>query len=118
VHFNDLADLYCVVLKRADGDTIVHAASENVLMKQVAVAIHRGFGFKGEPSSLTLSEARRFSPIADSLVRSHALSGDLAKHLLGWKPRGDSILKEVERAGLLEEYASRHKLPRTECKER
>jgi hypothetical protein len=81
-------------------------------------AIHRGFGFKGEPSSLTLSEARRFSPIADSLVRSHALFGDLAKHLLGWKPRGDSILKEVERAGFLEAYASRHKLPRTECKER
>jgi nucleoside-diphosphate-sugar epimerase len=83
VHFDDLADLYCVALKKAAAGTILHAASENFSVKELAMAIHRGLGFKGEPSSLLLSEARRFSPIADALTRSHALSGELAQ-TLGW----------------------------------
>src|SRR5437667_9080028 len=73
VHFDDLADLYCVALKRAGAGTILHGASENFSMKELATTIHRAMGFKGEPSSLSLEQARRFSPIADALIRSHAL---------------------------------------------
>jgi nucleoside-diphosphate-sugar epimerase len=115
VHFDDLADLYCVALKNAGAGTILHAASENFSMKELAATIHRGMGFKGEPSSLSLKDARRFSPIADALSRSHALSSELAR-TLGWRPSRDSIMKEVEQNAFESAFVSRLKLPRTECK--
>jgi nucleoside-diphosphate-sugar epimerase len=115
VHFDDLADLYCVALKRAGAGTILHGASENFSMKELATTIHRSMGFKGEPSSLSLEKARLFSPIADALIRSHALSSDLARSL-GWQPSGGSIMKEIERRVFENELVSRLKLPRTECK--
>lgn len=95
VHLDDLADLYSLALKKAASKTILHAASENFSMKELATTIHAGLGFKGEPSSLTLKEARRFSPIADALIQSHALSSDVAR-ALGWQPSRGSIMKEVE----------------------
>ena len=113
VHFDDLADLYCVALKKACARTILHGASENVATKQLAEAIHRGMGFKGDPSSLSLEEARRYIPIADALTRSHALSGDLAR-TLGWRPFRGSILNEVERHAAEIALASRHKQSGTE----
>ena len=91
---------------KAVAGTILHAASENFSMKELAAAINRGLGFKGEPSSLSLKEARRFSPIADNLTRSHALSGDLAR-TLGWKPSRDSIMKEVEHDAFVNAFVSR-----------
>ena len=63
MHFDDLADLYTLALKKAASSTILHAASENFSMKELVTTIHTGLGFKGEPLSLTLKEARRFSPI-------------------------------------------------------
>jgi len=113
VHFDDLADLYCVALKRTCAKTILHGASENFSMKELATTIHRSMGFKGEPSSLSLEQARRFSPIADVLIRSHALSGDLARSL-GWQPSRDSIMKDVEQHVSESVLASRLRLPRTE----
>jgi nucleoside-diphosphate-sugar epimerase len=115
VHFDDLADLYCVALKRAGAGTILHGASENFSMKELAMTIHRSMGFKGEPSSLSLEQARGFSPIADALIRSHALSGDLARSL-GWQPSRGSIMKEVEQSAFENVLVSRLGLPRTECK--
>jgi len=115
VHFDDLADLYCVALKKAGAGTILHAASENFSMKELAATIHRGLAFKGEPSSLSLKDARRFSPIADALTQSHALSGDLAR-TLGWRPYRESIMKEIEQRSFENAFASRLKLPSTECK--
>jgi hypothetical protein len=96
---------------------ILHAASENFSMKELAAAIHRGLGYKGEPSSLSLKDAQRFSPIAYNLRLSHALSVDLARSL-GWRPSRDSILKEIEHDSLVDAYVSKLKLPRSECKEK
>jgi nucleoside-diphosphate-sugar epimerase len=95
VHIADLADLYSLALKKAASRTILHATSENLSMKELVKTIHTGLGFKGEPSSLTLKEARRFSPIADALIQSHALSSDVAR-TLGWQPSRSSIMKEIE----------------------
>jgi nucleoside-diphosphate-sugar epimerase len=82
VHFDDLADLYCIALKKAAAGTILHAASENFSMKELAAAIHRGMGYKGEPSSLSLKDAQQFSPIAYNLTLSHALSETSLARLL------------------------------------
>jgi nucleoside-diphosphate-sugar epimerase len=115
VHFDDLADLYCVALKRGVAKTILHGASENFSMKELATTIHKSMGFKGEPSSLSIEQARRFSPMADALIRSHALSGDLARSL-GWQPSRSSIMKDVEQGVSENVFVSRLRLPRTECK--
>jgi nucleoside-diphosphate-sugar epimerase len=115
VHFDDLAALYCVALKKAGARTILHGASENVTPKQLAGAIHCGMGFKGDPSSLSFEEAKRYIPIAEELTRSHALSGDLAR-TLGWRPSQTSILNEVEQHAAEIAFASRHKQSRTECR--
>jgi nucleoside-diphosphate-sugar epimerase len=112
VHFDDLADLYSLALKKAASRTM-HAASENFSMKELVKTIHRGLGFKGEPSSLTLKEARRFSPIADALIQSHALSSEVAR-ALGWQPSRGSIMKEVEQKARENAFLSRVKLPRIE----
>lgn len=117
VHFDDLAALYCAALKKAGARTVLNGVRENVTTKQLAGAIHRGMGFKGDPSSLSLEEARRYIPIADQLTRSHALSGDLAR-TLGWRPSQGSILKDVEQHAAEMAFASRHKLSRTECRTR
>lgn len=115
VHFDDLADLYCLALKKAAGRTILHAASENFSMKELVSTIHTSLGFKGDASSLSLKDARRFSPIADALIQSHALSSDVAR-TLGWRPSRASIMKEVEQRAKENAFVSRMKLPRTECK--
>jgi nucleoside-diphosphate-sugar epimerase len=47
VHFDDLADLYSIALKRARAGTSLHASSENFSIKDLAAIIHRGLGFKG-----------------------------------------------------------------------
>jgi nucleoside-diphosphate-sugar epimerase len=117
VHFDDLAALYCVALKKAGAPTVIHGVSENVTAKQLAGAIHSGMRFTGEPSSLSLEEASRYIPIADELTRSHALSGALAK-THGWRPSQGSILKDVEQQAAEVAFASRHRLSRTQCRTR
>ena len=116
VHFDDLADLYCIALKKAHAGTILHATSENFTMNELATATHRGLGYKAEPSSLSRKEARRFRPIADNLTLSHALSGDLAR-TLGWKPSRNSIMKEIEHDAFVHAYSQGVDPPQTECQE-
>jgi nucleoside-diphosphate-sugar epimerase len=115
VYFDDLADLYCVALNKAVARTILHAATENFSMKELAEAIHRGLGLTGEASSVSLKDARRFVPAAERLTLSHALSCDYAR-TLGWNPSRDSIMKEVEQIAREDAFVSRLKMPRTECK--
>jgi len=63
VHLEDLAELYCLalILKKARRGMILHAAAKNSSMKELSTTVHRGMGFKGEPSSLSLQEAKRFT---------------------------------------------------------
>jgi nucleoside-diphosphate-sugar epimerase len=96
IHLEDLAALYCLALQKARNTCVVHAATENPSAKEVAASIHRAMRFKGEPKSLSLEEARRLTPIAENLTKSHALSADYAKSTLGWTPARDSILPAIE----------------------
>ena len=108
VHRDDLADLYCLALEKAGAGTLLNASSETFSIKELAEVIHRAFGFKGEPSSLSLDEARRVTPgtEADFLNCNRAISGDLAVRTVGWQPTRPSIMKEVEE--LVQLYKARH----------
>jgi nucleoside-diphosphate-sugar epimerase len=96
IHLEDLATLYCLALHKPQDASLVHAASENVSAKEIATTIHRAMRFRGEPKSISVEQARRLTPIADALTRSHALSADHAKSSLGWTPSHDSILRAIE----------------------
>jgi nucleoside-diphosphate-sugar epimerase len=117
VHVDDLADLYCVALKKATAGTILHAVSENISTQELVAAIHRGYEFKGEPSGISLKDARRTIPSAERFTYSHSLSGDRAR-ALGWIAARDSVLQEVERSARDAVLVSRFRLPRTECNEK
>jgi nucleoside-diphosphate-sugar epimerase len=96
VHFEDLADLFCFALQTMKPGLLLHAASQTFSMRQLAASIHQGFGFRGEPESLSIKEARKLTPFADSYMKNSAMSGDLAKQTLGWQPDRVSLLEEVE----------------------
>ncbi|HET6178468.1 MAG TPA: hypothetical protein VFE61_16160 [Candidatus Sulfotelmatobacter sp.] len=110
IHLEDLAELYCLALKKAQGSCVLHAAGENFSTKEVAICIHRAMEFKGEPKSISLEEARRLTPIADGLTRSHALSAGYAKSTFGWTPSRGSILRAIEDQAAAYALARRRKL--------
>jgi nucleoside-diphosphate-sugar epimerase len=56
IHLEDLAALYCLVLKKARSTRLVHAAGENFSVKEVATSIHRAMRFKGELKSISVEE--------------------------------------------------------------
>lgn len=51
IRLEDLAALCCLALQKARSACLVHAASENVPAKEVAISIHLAMRFNGEPRS-------------------------------------------------------------------
>ena len=117
IHLEDLAELYCLALRKAQSSCVLHAAAENFSTKEVALSIHRAMKLKGEPKRISLEEARRLTPIADTLLRSHALSAARARSTLGWTPSHDSILRAIEDHAAMYAWSRRRKIPLTECAE-
>ena len=62
VHFDDLADLYCIALRKAHAGTILHAACENFSTKELAAAIHRGLGYEGRAVQLVTEGSPAIQP--------------------------------------------------------
>jgi nucleoside-diphosphate-sugar epimerase len=94
VHYEDLADLYCLAAINARSGLLLHAAAETFTQRELADAIHRGCGFRGEPSSISFEEAQRLTPVAKALRRNHSMSGDAAR-ALGWHPSRPSLLEQI-----------------------
>jgi nucleoside-diphosphate-sugar epimerase len=117
VHLEDLAELYCLALQKARSGGVVHAAAENVSIKELALSIHHGMKLRGEPKGISLEAARQLTPVAESLVQSHALSAAHARSVFGWKPSRDSILPLIEKQAAIYAWARRKRLPLTECAE-
>jgi nucleoside-diphosphate-sugar epimerase len=116
IHLDDLAELYCLALEKARGTGIVHAAAENLSLREIAASIHRAMQLKGEPSGISLRQAQRLTPIADRLTISHALCADRARATLGWSPASDSVLRAIEEQAAAFAWARRKRIPATECR--
>jgi nucleoside-diphosphate-sugar epimerase len=117
IHLEDLAGLYCQALEKAHTSCLLHAAGENVSAKEVAISIHRAMKLKAEPKSISLKEARRLTPVADNLIRNHALSAARARSTFGWTPMRDSILRAIEDQAAMYAWARRRRIPVSECAE-
>ena len=92
----DLADLYSRVIKKPKSGILLHASAEYFSMREVAETVRRGLMLPSECSSITLEEARKYSPVADRLIKNSAISGRCAKESFGWLPSGRSLLERVE----------------------
>lgn len=95
VHRVDLADLYCLALGNPRPGMLIHAASETFSMRDLAEAIQCRLGFTDGASGISFDEAARLTPVAAALCRNMAISGEMAKRELGWRPVGPSLLNEV-----------------------
>lgn len=96
VHRADLADLYCLALDKAHPGMLIHAASETFSMRELAEAIQCRLGFTNGASGISFDDAARLTPVAAALCRNMAISGEMAKRELGWRPVGQSLLDEVK----------------------
>lgn len=99
VYVDDLADLYVRAIERAPGGTLLHACSSvGIRVRDIAEAIARTMGMPGKTQSWSLEEARqRLGSLADALALDLRASGSAAERVLGWKPKGPSLLDDIER---------------------
>ncbi|MPY91345.1 MAG: NAD-dependent epimerase/dehydratase family protein [Luteitalea sp.] len=106
VHIDDLADVYLLALDKASpGETFYVGASEATL-RDIAAAISRMLGFDGRTVSWTLEEAVRVWGVELgelALGNNSRVSSEKARRVLGWQPRREDILADIERGS----YAAR-----------
>jgi nucleoside-diphosphate-sugar epimerase len=92
VHVEDLADLYLLALA-VSGGALFHATDGSVFrVREIAAAASAD----GQTEAWPLEEARTtLGAYADALALDQLVSSDKARAMLGWKPRGASILDDL-----------------------
>ncbi|WP_375743568.1 NAD-dependent epimerase [Corallococcus interemptor] len=97
VFLDDLADLYVRAVEKAPAGTVLLATQgPGVKVKDAAQAASEGAGVAGRTAAWPLEEARKqFGPFADALALEQRFTSKRAEQLLGWAPRGPSLLEEL-----------------------
>jgi nucleoside-diphosphate-sugar epimerase len=98
VHVDDLAELYRLILEKAEPGAVIHGATgETVKVKQMAEAAAKGAGVPGKVNYWPVDQARGvLGPFADALALDQDIISVMAPKL-GWKPRSAGALEELER---------------------
>jgi hypothetical protein len=65
-------------------------------MRELAEAIQHRLGQASSAAGISIEEAVRLTPVAAALRQNMALSGEMAKSELGWRPVCTSLLDEVK----------------------
>ncbi|UUZ84136.1 NAD-dependent epimerase/dehydratase family protein [Paenibacillus sp. P26] len=100
VHIDDLVELYLLAVEHAPAGSFFFAENGEASMKEVGEAINRAFELGPATEMMSLDEAiKRWGPEAahfafgsNSRVRSTK-----ARKMLGWNPKGASLLEEIEK---------------------
>jgi nucleoside-diphosphate-sugar epimerase len=97
VHVDDVADLYVRALEQSLAGQVYLAASGPALrVGEVAAAASRAAGAGGEVQTWPLEEARKeLGLLADAYALDQQVASTKAARLLGWVPRGPSVLEEL-----------------------
>ncbi|MHA7628865.1 SDR family NAD(P)-dependent oxidoreductase [Corallococcus sp. M7] len=97
VFVEDLADLYVRAVEKAPaGSVFLATQGPGVKVKDAAQAASEGAGVAGKTVAWPLEEARKqFGPFADALVLDQRFTSGKAEKLLGWAPKGPSLLEEL-----------------------
>jgi nucleoside-diphosphate-sugar epimerase len=90
VHSDDLASLYALALERAPArSTYIGAAHEGLMVGRIARAFARRFGTRDQTPQIISADAAatEWGEWARGYARGQRLSGEKARHELGWQPR-------------------------------
>lgn len=97
VHADDLADLYLLALDKAPAGSIFNGAhGPAIALIEIARAASYGAGAEGRVAEWPLKDARQaLWSFADAIACDQLVSGERAKHKLGWRPSRHSIVDEL-----------------------
>ncbi|MGW4470963.1 NAD-dependent epimerase/dehydratase family protein [Nonomuraea sp. NPDC004354] len=99
VHVDDLADLFALVVEKADPGTLWHGVTENAVpVTDLAAAAGRAAGLTAAPESWPLEQAgaelgRLF---ADALALDQSVAGQAARDTLGWTPERPGAVADIQ----------------------
>ncbi|MCF2443574.1 NAD-dependent epimerase/dehydratase family protein [Dyadobacter sp. CY345] len=99
IHIEDLAELYVLALEKASAGSCFYTENGNASLKDIAISISKLLNFQGKTESITLDSAiAKWGPDAAAFgfASNSLVSSDKAKKLLGWQPKYDSILNDIE----------------------
>ncbi|MHB8302026.1 MAG: NAD-dependent epimerase/dehydratase family protein [Acidobacteriaceae bacterium] len=98
VYIDDLVDLYLLALEKAPSGSFFFAENGEETFKRIAYAVSQALGFQGKTESWNADDAiaqygdwARFALASNSRVRSVN-----ARRLLGWSPKGPSLIEALE----------------------
>lgn len=97
VHIDDLVELYVLALERAPAGTMLHAATGEIALGELAASVSRlvGAGGRTEAWSLMQMYARGGSK-GVSLSVNKRLASEKTRRVLNWSPTRSDILEDVE----------------------
>lgn len=97
VHADDLADLYLLALEKAPAASIFNGVyGAAIPLIEIAHAASEGAGAESRVEAWPLGEARQaLWGFADGIACDQVISGELARHELGWSPSRHSIVDEL-----------------------
>lgn len=99
IHIEDLAELYVLALEKASAGSYFYTENGNASLKNIAISISKLLNFQGKTESITLDSAiEKWGPDAAAFgfASNSLVSSKKAKVILGWQPKYDSILKDIE----------------------
>jgi len=106
VHITDVVDLYLLALQRAPAGSLFYVENGEASMKTAVEAISRMLGLGGSTAEWPIEEAVEFlGPGAHLTFGSNSrVKADKARKVLGWEPKGPSLLHEIEHGTYKEIY--------------
>jgi nucleoside-diphosphate-sugar epimerase len=94
VHVDDVAALYKAVAERGEKlGYLIAASGDNPTVREIGEAAGRGAGVA--PESVEASRERLGTYFADALLLDQQASGDHARELLGWAPKGPTLVDDM-----------------------
>jgi len=107
VHIDDVVELYALLLEKAPAGSLFYAENGEASMKSAAEAISRMLGFGGKTQDWPIEEAvEALGPGAHLTWGSNSrVRAEKARRMLGWAPKGPSLLDEIERGVYRDEHA-------------
>ncbi|MCL4766061.1 MAG: NAD-dependent epimerase/dehydratase family protein [Hyphomicrobiaceae bacterium] len=109
VHISDVADLYLLALEHAPAGSLFYAENSEASMKTAAEAISRMLGLGGRTEDWPIEEAAAvLGPGAHLTFGSNSRVRALkARKVLGWDPKGPSLLHEIEHGTYKDQHRRR-----------
>ena len=106
VHITDVVDLYVLALEHAPAGSLFYAENGEESMKSAVEAISRMLGLGGRTEDWPIEEAAAaLGPGAHLTFGSNSrVRAVKARKVLGWAPKGPTLLNEIEQGAYKELY--------------